>query len=127
MKNKRAYYISRALIISPVYMGICFNKKQFRNECKRLRIPKKIIPDFVNCNADAVTHIMKNKKNSIVCLVCIKKSKNKVEMAGLLTHEAVHIWHEIKDYLRERDPSAEFEAICIQSIMQGLFKWYIKK
>ena len=122
-RKNRAYYISRVLIISPVYMGICFNKKQFKNECKRLKVPKNHIPDFICGNSDATTHIMKNyKTNNVVCLVCVQKNKNKTEMAGLITHEAVHIWHEIKDKIGEKYPSAEFEAMCIQSIMQKLFR-----
>lgn len=42
----------------------------------------------------------------------------------MLTHEAVHIWQEIKLQLGEKEPSYEFEAYSIQNISQNLMEAY---
>lgn len=39
---------------------------------------------------------------------------------GLVIHESVHIWQEIKKMMRESEPSIEFEAYSIQRIAQDL-------
>lgn len=46
------------------------------------------------------------------------------QIHGLLTHEAVHIWQELKLKMGEENPSIEFEAYSIQTIAQDLFYMY---
>jgi len=43
---------------------------------------------------------------------------------GLLLHEAVHIWQELKEKMGEDKPSVEFEAYSIQALAQDLFDLY---
>ncbi|MEF0130076.1 hypothetical protein [Acinetobacter baumannii] len=50
--------------------------------------------------------------------------KEKIEVYGLLLHEAVHVWQIVKKLMGEREPSSEFEAYSIQAIAQDLFKMY---
>lgn len=47
-----------------------------------------------------------------------------IEVYGLLLHEAVHVWQQIKGLMGEREPSSEFEAYSIQAIAQDLFEMY---
>ncbi|EZQ10741.1 hypothetical protein [Acinetobacter sp. Ver3] len=46
------------------------------------------------------------------------------QIHSLLTHEAMHIWQEIKKRMGEENPSVEFEAYSIQLITQDLFYLY---
>lgn len=46
------------------------------------------------------------------------------QIHGLLLHEAVHIWQELKEKMGEGDPSVEFEAYSIQALAQDLFELY---
>lgn len=46
------------------------------------------------------------------------------QIHGLLTHEAVHIWQELKLKMGEENPSIEFEAYSIQALAQDLFELY---
>lgn len=47
-----------------------------------------------------------------------------LQIHGLLLHEAVHIWQEIKLKMGEDNPNSEFEAYSIQAIAQDLFEMY---
>jgi len=123
MKTKRAYYINRALFISPIFIGLCLSEKQFNKECKKLKIPEELIPEFTGSGDDGRTHYLTNEKCDNVCLVCINNYKNigKSELIGLLVHESVHIWQFIKNDIQEKNASSEFEAYCMQAIVQELF------
>lgn len=60
---------------------------------------------------------------AIVQLGCTKE-RSLIEIHGLILHEAVHIWQELKLKMNESEPSIEFEAYSIQVIAQDLFKMY---
>lgn len=47
-----------------------------------------------------------------------------IEVYGLLLHEAVHVWQQVRVLMGEREPSSEFEAYSIQAIAQDLFEMY---
>lgn len=47
-----------------------------------------------------------------------------IEVYGLLLHEAVHLWQQVRVLMGEREPSSEFEAYSIQAIAQNLFEMY---
>lgn len=52
------------------------------------------------------------------------KGRTKIEVYGLILHEAVHVWQQIKLLMREDNPSIEFEAYSIQLIAINLFSMY---
>ena len=64
-----------------------------------------------------------------IAIVCMGKSKQRklVEIVGLLTHEATHIWQSIRDRIGERNPGAEFEAYSVQWITQQLIESWAKQ
>lgn len=60
-----------------------------------------------------------------MAIVHIKESERSlIEIHGLLLHEAVHIWQQVRKRMGEREPSTEFEAYSIQTISQDLFEMY---
>lgn len=129
-KKDNLQYCDRSLFISPIYYALCTNEKSYHNECKRVGILKKYRNDFISNNkSDATVHYFETKGKTI-CFVCIDKEKVKkektsdVEIYGLLIHEAVHIWQEIKLNIGENNPSQEFEAYSIQCIAQQLIQAY---
>ncbi|MEL7086832.1 MAG: hypothetical protein AAGL98_00070 [Planctomycetota bacterium] len=46
------------------------------------------------------------------------------ETVGILAHEAVHVWQDIRDGIGEKEPSSELEAYGVQSIASDLFSAY---
>lgn len=69
-----------------------------------------------------------NRKTCI--LVTIRdgseKERKSLEVVGLLVHESMHVWREIRNNIGEREPSSEFEAYAMQAIFQGLYDGYLK-
>jgi hypothetical protein len=120
-------WLDRSLVISPVYYGLCQSEKEFRKELKRLGIPKKDRPEFINPGADATVHFFE-KDNATSAIVCLGSADCHTpdEIVGLLIHEAVHIWQEIRSNIGEKNPSSEFEAYSIQTIAQRLIEAYRK-
>jgi hypothetical protein len=117
-------WMDRSLVISPVFYGLCKDKKAFKKALKHLGIKKKDRPDYLlTTHADATVHYFKqdNKITAVICMGdCTERSTS--EIAGLLIHEAVHVWQEIKRNIGEYDPSSEFEAYSIQTIAQRLIE-----
>jgi hypothetical protein len=106
---------------------MCQSEKEFRKELKRLGIPKKDRPEFINPGANATVHFFE-KDNATSAIVCIgnREGRTHNQVCGLLVHEAVHIWQEIKSNIGEKNPSLEFEAYSIQTIAQRLIEAYRK-
>lgn len=67
------------------------------------------------------------RRGELTCVVLLGDVSKctPIEITGLLTHEAVHVWQEFCEHIGERAPSAEFEAYSIQSIAQRLWCAYI--
>jgi hypothetical protein len=121
MKKSFIKWIDRCIIESPIYIALCTSKKDFKKEMKRLKVdnPLEWIPDDKD---GKVHHILTNPQGKKIAIVCIRKHKDRIEMDGLLIHEAVHVWQEIKADLNEQNPSPEFEAYSIQMIAQRLIE-----
>jgi len=72
-----------------------------------------------------------NKKSEQLCAVVSlsssAQSKNAIEIAGLLVHEAVHVWQAYIEDMGERFPGAEQEAYGIQAISQELLAEYARR
>lgn len=113
------------LFESPIHYALCVSQKQFDAELRRLgRTPEQ----GVNDGAGATTNIFKAPNGRLCALVCLfDHSLDYEQIASLLAHEAVHLFQEIKKNIGERDPSAEFEAYCIQRITQNLLYAYKKQ
>lgn len=63
------------------------------------------------------------KGNECAAIVYLRKNnRTDIENFGLIVHEAVHIWQEVKLRMGEENPSLEFEAYSIQAIAQDLFE-----
>ena len=119
MKKKTAIkWIDRSLVASPCYIGLCLNKKDFKAEMKRLRVS--VSDEWIPKDKQGRVHFFISKNGKKTAIVCIRRNGKPVEIVGLLIHEAVHIWQNIKEDINENHPSSEFEAYSIQAIAQRL-------
>lgn len=69
------------------------------------------------------TTFTKNGKTRI--LVTVREGAERdhlpVEIAGIIVHEAAHVWQEVRLAMGEKSPSIEFEAYAMQAIFQELY------
>lgn len=78
--------------------------------------------------AHATTHLLNNDEG-LAAVVCMRDpaGRTPVEVAGLLVHEAVHIWQEWCAYFGEKSPGLEQEAYAVQSLSQYLMAEYARR
>lgn len=79
--------------------------------------------------AGGKTHYASNDKGEDVCIVCVRPGKRNtpIEIAGVLVHEAVHVWQRYCDGIGEKSPGLEQEAYGVQSIAQELMSEYARR
>ncbi len=65
-------------------------------------------------------------KGATVCLVTVRRSEcsKPRNIAGVLAHEAVHVYEQVLEGMGEVEPGSEFHAYGVQDIFQNLVKAY---
>lgn len=127
--SKNSYkWLDRRIAAPGPYLTLCLSEKEFKSALKALRISENP-PWILNDHADATVHHLFSVKGDQACVVCLRDThgRNPIEVAGLLVHEAVHIWQEYCDYYGERNPGREQEAYAIQAISQELMAEYARR
>lgn len=120
MKNNFKW-CDNSLIRGPFFC-LCLNEKEYLKQTKELGIKE---PDkWVISGKHATVHYLTNSEGKLCCVVCLTEysDHSTPEIYAVLTHEAVHIWQEFKEWIGETKPSREFEAYSIQAISQELFE-----
>lgn len=80
-------------------------------------------------HADATTHYFQHSDGTLACIVALGMvaGKSPVEVAGLLVHEAVHVWQRYCDRIGEHRPGDEQEAYGVQAIAQELMQSFAEQ
>jgi len=113
----------RNMIAFDFYYALCLSEKSYYKQCKKLNIENP--RPFLNEGANATTHLMRRglKDLALVCII-VPEGITKIQIYALLVHEAVHIWQEMRDKLKENRPGAEIEAYHIQRIASDFMTDY---
>jgi hypothetical protein len=122
MKSSR--WLDRESMPRLPYMTLCLTEREYLQVVNHLKV-KDPMP-WLNRNAAGTTHFF-TRDGYTCCVVCIqpKLAKSYEQVAGLLVHEAVHVWQEYRDtVLMEKHPGSELEAYSIQKIVQNLLEAY---
>ena len=117
----KSRWLSRDIAAPGPYLILFLEENQFHKELKKLGVNEEI--SFVSStHSNATVHKLFSKEGNHCALVCLNKweSRSGIEIAGLLVHEAVHIWQEYCEYIGEDSPGSEQEAYAIQTISQIL-------
>jgi len=124
MAKSKIRWLPRELLVSPYCYALCLSEKQYFAELKRLDVPRKNWGEFVT--KDAAVNFIHGNQGGKVALVTLRKSKGitREQIYGLLVHEAVHIWQEVRECLGEKFPASEQEAYSVQRIAQSLMESY---
>ena len=117
---------NRPLVAFPGTYALCLSKKEYEQTLKQLNVVADPKTAWLIDGAAATTHYFVPESGGMarVCIVCLgdRAGKSVEQVNAILTHEAVHIWQEIRDMIGEDKPSREFEAYAIQGIAQELME-----
>lgn len=118
----------------PTYYGFCPSEFAWRAEMKRLARAHKgngscaREPYPAGADARATTFDSANGQRLVIVTVADRFDKKMRQdpfaVAGLILHEAVHVWQALREEIGEKEPSREFEAYAIQHISLNLFWAY---
>lgn len=102
------------------YLALCLTEAEFKAAVSHLKSAD--VPRWMNRGAHATTHTFEHVDNGTVCVVCIHgvEKRSPIEVAGLIVHEAVHVWQQHCKDIGETRPGDEQEAYSIQLISQAL-------
>lgn len=120
-------WCNRTLVQNPMYYGLCTDQARYDNEMDYLKVPANKRADFMpNPQADACVHYFKKADGRECAIVCMRDASKRtpIEIAGLLVHEAVHIFQAVCENVGEKYPSSEFEAYSVQWISMELMVRY---
>lgn len=124
---KLMQWCSTELIRCQMKYALCLSEDAFSAEMARLEV-KQPPPFMATTHANACVHYFNNDEEGELAILCMDLEKSKLRtpivVAGLLVHEAVHIFQQDCEYRGEKTPSAEYEAYSIQMIAQELMWAY---
>lgn len=120
-------WLDRRIAAPGPYLALCLSQAELDAAFQHLGIHERT--DFLCNGADATTHHVENPQKKPVCIVRLgsREGRNAIEIAGLLVHEAVHVWQRYASSIGERAPGDEQEAYAIQSIAQELMAEFARR
>lgn len=125
---KKPIWCDRRIIVNPYHMGVCLTEEAFWRAMNHMKIPVEARPPFIlNRQSHATLHTFEHTDVKLVALLCMRgwEGRNPIEVAGLIVHEAVHLWQAIREHIGEKFPSSEFEAYSVQAIAQDLMQGFV--
>ena len=125
--TKKTRWLDRRIAHPGPYLCLCTTEAEYMAAARHLKVTHPL--RGMNPGSQATMHTFVKPDGQPACLVCIDvdDTRTPVEVAGLLVHEAVHVWQEYCLGIGEKNPGAEQEAYGIQAIAQELMAAYAAK
>lgn len=120
-------WLDRRIAAPGPHLALCLDEVDFARTMKHCKVQSP--PAWITTSqADATTHRLTSAEGWLVVVVCLRgwQSRSGIEIAGLLVHEAVHVWQEYAHYIGESHPGDEQEAYAIQAIAQELMAEFLR-
>jgi hypothetical protein len=118
-------WLDRRIAAPGPHLALCLSEAEFRAAAEHVKAPD--VPMW--CRKDAMTHTFEHEGGVSCCIVTIQgwEGRDPVEVAGLLVHEAVHVWQTYAQDIGERVEGMEQEAYAIQAIAQELMAEFARR
>lgn len=121
-------WLDRRIACPGPYLTLVLSQQEFDAAMRQCNQPAGK-PMLVSARANATAHYLDNAKGETVTVVALGdvSHNSPIEVAGLLVHEAVHVWQEYCANIGEHAPGREQEAYAIQAIAQELMAEYARR
>lgn len=119
-------WLNRRVAQQGPYLTLCLTAKELELAGRRCGI--RGLDGFPASGALLTT--LENRTGELCAIVSISESAQQmepIEIAGLLVHEAVHVWQFHRRDIGEHKPGDEQEAYAIQGISQELMAEYARR
>ena len=120
-------WLNRRVAKQGPFLTLVLSEQELRHA---LRNMTKEYVAFPTSGANCTT-LIHDKTHELCAVVSVSKHSqetcNAIEMAGLLVHEAVHVWQRYAEHMGETHPAEEQEAYAIQGISQELMMEYARR
>jgi hypothetical protein len=122
-RRQKVDWLDRRIAAPGPYLCLCLDEPSFHAALADCGIKSR--PDFMaSPHSNATVHFLENHGGNLVCIVALGPcgGRTPVEVAGLLVHEAVHVWQRHCERIGEHRPGDEQAAYGIQAIAQELMQ-----
>ena len=121
-------WLDRRVAAPGPYLTLVTSQDEFDAALRHFKMPLGT-PYLSSARADATVHLFDNRRGESVAVVALGDTtgRSSVEIAGLLVHEAVHIWQAHRENIGETHPGREQEAYAVQGIAQELMAEYARR
>ena len=121
-------WLDRRIAAPGPYLTLVLSQEEFDTALKHLDIPLGA-PFVKNTHSHATTHTCTNQKGELCCIIAMAEwdGRDPIEVAGLLVHEAVHVWQDYAGRIGEHTPGTEQEAYAVQCIAQELMAEFARR
>lgn len=129
MVEEHDKYCDRTLYLMRWKYCLVTTYDDYYHECLQLGVKRDEWGTPTAGSAACCTFFMPPHTDEKVCIVAILnwEEKSGIEIAGLLVHEAMHIWQREMRDIGEGTPSDEFGAYAVQSIATALMEQFWKQ
>lgn len=121
-------WLDRRIAAPGPHLALCLSEDEFRAALRHLKV-QDAVPWISNEHSSATAHHIRGSDGRAVVVVCLSdwQGRSPIEVAGLLVHEAVHVWQGYCEDIGEEKPGSEQEAYAIQSIAQELMAEFARR
>jgi hypothetical protein len=128
LRSDKNRWLDRRIAAPGPYLTLCLSEAEYETAMRGIKC--KHYGSWISTpQASATTHHLSNTDGNLCAVVCMNDyaNRNPVEVAGLLVHEAVHVWQEYCDWYGEKAPGREQEAYAVQAIAQELMAEFARR
>jgi hypothetical protein len=119
-------WLDRRIALPGPYLTLVLSEAEFIDAVKHIG---ESVHQQWQGNGHACTHIFRCPGKPMTVIVALSgwKGRDPIEVAGMLVHEAVHVWQRHAQDIGEEDPGDEQEAYAVQSIAQELLAEFARR
>lgn len=122
-------WLDRRIAAAGPHLALALTADEFAAACRHIKI--EVPTDAMKTgHAHATTWFFDHPNGAdFVAIVALASTEGRdpIEVAGLLVHEAVHVWQRYRDWIGESRPGVEQEAYGIQAIAQELLAEFARR
>lgn len=127
MAKQKYQWLDRRIARTGPFLTLCLTPEEMEHAAKGLTKWPLTFPQW-GANVQMFSKDGTNEHCAVVTLAeDSQKNCNSVEIAGMLVHEAVHIWQYYAEKMGETKPGDEQEAYAVQGLTQELLAEYARR